>query len=60
MYKLKFKGLTPSSPLVEQNARLALNYSNKGYVMEMGEIVLQGTPEILLDNEDVRKAYLGV
>ncbi len=46
--------------LVEQNARLALNYSHKGYVMEMGEIVLQGTPEVLLDNEDVKKAYLGV
>ncbi|KAF0121607.1 MAG: branched-chain amino acid transport system ATP-binding protein, partial [bacterium] len=46
--------------MVEQNARLALNYSHKGYVMEMGEIVLQGTPEVLLDNEDVKKAYLGV
>jgi len=46
--------------LVDQNARLALNYCHKGYVMEMGEIVLQGTPEELLDNEDVKKAYLGV
>jgi branched-chain amino acid transport system ATP-binding protein len=46
--------------LVDQNARLALNYCHKGYVMEMGEVVLQGTPEELLDNEDVKKAYLGV
>ncbi|MDY7033446.1 MAG: ABC transporter ATP-binding protein [Thermodesulfobacteriota bacterium] len=46
--------------LVEQNARLALSHSHKGYVMEMGKIVLQGTPDELLDNEDVRKAYLGV
>jgi len=46
--------------LVDQNARLSLNYCHKGYVMEMGEIVLQGAPEELLDNEDVKKAYLGV
>ena len=46
--------------LVEQNARLALSHSHKGYVMEMGKIVLQGTPDELLDNEDVRKAYLGM
>ncbi|OIP28752.1 MAG: hypothetical protein COS67_01430 [Deltaproteobacteria bacterium CG06_land_8_20_14_3_00_44_19] len=46
--------------LVDQNARLALNYCHKGYVMEMGEVVLQGTPEELLYNEDVKKAYLGV
>jgi len=46
--------------LVDQNARLALNYCHKGYVMEMGEIVLQGAPEVLLGNEDVKKAYLGV
>ena len=46
--------------LVDQNAHLALGHSHKGYVMEMGEIVLEGTPEELLDNEDVKRAYLGI
>lgn len=45
--------------LVEQNARLALRIAQKGYVMEMGSIVLQGEAEDLLNNEHVRKAYLG-
>jgi len=45
--------------LVEQNAQLALQYSNRGYVLETGEIALDGTSEDLLTNEQVRKAYLG-
>jgi len=45
--------------LVEQNAQLALQYSNRGYVLETGEIALAGTSEDLLTNEQVRKAYLG-
>jgi branched-chain amino acid transport system ATP-binding protein len=45
--------------LVEQNAQLALNFSNRGYVLETGEITLADTAEALLDNEDVQKAYLG-
>jgi branched-chain amino acid transport system ATP-binding protein len=45
--------------LVEQNAQLALQYSNRGYVLETGEIALAGTSEDLLTDEQVRKAYLG-
>lgn len=46
--------------LVEQNARAALRISDYGYILETGEIVLQGTGEELVHNDDVRKAYLGV
>jgi len=45
--------------LVEQNAQLALQYSDRGYVLETGRIALAGTSEDLLTNEQVRKAYLG-
>ncbi|MEW6214694.1 MAG: ABC transporter ATP-binding protein, partial [Nitrospirota bacterium] len=45
--------------LVEQNAKAALKLSNRGYVLENGRLVLQGTGEELLRNEEVRKAYLG-
>jgi branched-chain amino acid transport system ATP-binding protein len=45
--------------LVEQNARAALSIANRGYVMEVGSITLQGTGRELLKNDAVRKAYLG-
>ena len=45
--------------LVEQNAHLALNIANHGYVLETGAVVQSGTGEALLRSEDVRKAYLG-
>ena len=45
--------------LVEQNARGALRISDRGYVLETGRIVLQGTSEELLANRDVQRAYLG-
>jgi len=45
--------------LVEQNAQLALQFSNRGYVIETGEIVLADTSAALLNNEKVKKAYLG-
>ncbi len=45
--------------LVEQNARLALKFAQRGYVIENGRIVLEGTSEQLLNNADVKKAYLG-
>jgi branched-chain amino acid transport system ATP-binding protein len=45
--------------LVEQNAQVALQSSNRGYVIETGEITLADTSEELLNNEEVRKAYLG-
>ena len=45
--------------LVEQNAHMALSIADKAYVIETGEIVLQGSAEHLLKSEDVKKAYLG-
>ena len=45
--------------LVEQNARLALKFSQIGYVLENGNIVLQGDSEVLINDPDVKKAYLG-
>ena len=45
--------------LVEQNARLALMAANYGYIMESGKVVLDGTAEELLNNEDVKEFYLG-
>ncbi|MDZ7665199.1 MAG: ABC transporter ATP-binding protein [Desulfotignum sp.] len=45
--------------LVEQNARLALKFAQRGYVIENGSLVLEGPSDELLDNPDVKKAYLG-
>ena len=45
--------------LVEQNAQLALNVTNRGYVMETGEITIEGESVDLLADERVRQAYLG-
>lgn len=46
--------------LVEQNANLALQLAHRGYVMENGRITLTDTADNLLNNEAVRKAYLGL
>jgi branched-chain amino acid transport system ATP-binding protein len=45
--------------LVEQNARLALKLATRAYVMEIGSIVLEGAADQMINNEHVRKAYLG-
>ena len=45
--------------LVEQNARAALRIADRGYVLETGRIVLDGTSRDLLENPEVRRAYLG-
>ena len=45
--------------LVEQNARSALRVARRGYVLENGRVVLEGTSEELLSNRDVQRAYLG-
>lgn len=45
--------------LVEQNAHMALSIADRGYVLETGTLVTQGKPQQLLDNEDIRAAYLG-
>ena len=45
--------------LVEQNAAMALSIAGRGYVLETGGVVLEGTARDLADNPDVRRAYLG-
>ena len=55
--KLNKAGITIM--LVEQNAYAALNIGNRGYVVEMGRVVLDGEAQALLKNEDVREFYLG-
>ena len=45
--------------LVEQNAKKALSIADRGYVLETGRIVLEGEAQKLLDDESVKKAYLG-
>ena len=46
--------------LVEQNARAALSIADYGYVMENGRVVLDGSPNKLIENEDVKEFYLGL
>jgi branched-chain amino acid transport system ATP-binding protein len=46
--------------LVEQNAMLALTLAQRGYVLETGSIVMQGKAQELLQDEGVKKAYLGI
>ena len=45
--------------LVEQNARAALSMADRAYVLEVGNIVLEGSGQQLLQDEAVQKAYLG-
>ncbi len=45
--------------LVEQNAHMALSVADRGYVLETGNLIVEGSPSELLDNEEVRAAYLG-
>jgi len=45
--------------LVEQNARMALQFAQRGYVLESGNLVLEGDSKDLLDDPEVKKAYLG-
>jgi branched-chain amino acid transport system ATP-binding protein len=46
--------------LVEQNAHMALGVANRAYVLEVGEIVLEGPAKDLAKNDEIRKAYLGI
>ena len=55
--KLRQEGLTIL--IVEQNARAVLRIADRGYVMETGKIILQGTASELLEDHDVKRAYLG-
>ncbi len=45
--------------LVEQNARMALHFSKRGYVLENGRLALKGSSQDLLVNPEVKKTYLG-
>ena len=45
--------------LVEQNAKKALSIADRGYVLETGNIVMEDSEQALLNNEDIKKAYLG-
>jgi branched-chain amino acid transport system ATP-binding protein len=45
--------------LVEQNAKVALKLADRGYVLETGEIVMEGNAEVLSKDESIVKAYLG-
>lgn len=45
--------------LVEQNAKKALSIANRAYVLETGSIVMSGDAKAMMDNEDIKKAYLG-
>lgn len=56
--KLNQEGMTIL--LVEQNARMALKISHRAYVLETGRIVMQDSALNLLNNDEVRKSYLGV
>ena len=55
--KLHEQGITIL--LVEQNARMALSIADRAYVLETGRITMEGDAKELLNNEQVRKAYLG-
>ena len=58
MERVKKDGMTIL--LIEQNAMLALNVADRGYVLQNGEIVLTGTGQELLNDPEVKKAYLGI
>jgi len=45
--------------IVEQNAHMALSVANRGYVLETGRIILHGSAAELVNNQEVKKAYLG-
>ena len=45
--------------LAEQNANAALKIADRGYVIENGRIVIEGTQKELFENDEVRKAYIG-
>ena len=46
--------------LVEQNAHIALQFADRGYVLDTGSIVMEGTADELMNDADIRKVYLGI
>ncbi|MBF0523537.1 MAG: ABC transporter ATP-binding protein [Deltaproteobacteria bacterium] len=57
MRKLNEHGMTIL--LVEQNARVALRFAHRGYVLDTGSIVAEGASDLLLNDPEVKRAYLG-
>ncbi len=55
----KIRALGMTILLVEQNAHMALSVADRGYVLETGRLIVEGSPKDLLNNEEVRAAYLG-
>lgn len=55
--KIRAKGKTVL--LIEQNASMALSIADRGYVLETGNVIIEGTGQDLLKNEAIQKAYLG-
>jgi len=45
--------------VVEQNANVSLSIADRGYVLSTGRVVLEGAAADLIENDDLRKAYLG-
>ena len=45
--------------LVEQNAKMALSIADRAYVLETGDVVMEGEGQAMLKDDNVRKAYLG-
>ena len=58
LYKVSKRDMTIL--LVEQNARMALNIADYGYIMEAGRIMLEGSSKDLKENENVQELYLGI
>ena len=59
MYKRQIKASGTTVLLVEQNAKKALAIADRAYVLETGKIVLSGDAKELMNDESVKKAYLG-
>lgn len=57
MEELNERGIT--FLLVEQNAYMALEISSRAYILQVGEIALEGESKLLMDNEEVKKKYMG-
>lgn len=57
---LRIKRLGKTVLLIEQNAIMALQIADYAYVLELGNITLEGTGKALLVNDDVKRAYLGI
>ena len=55
----ELNGIGATFLVVEQNARIALKYAHRAYILEAGKIVLEGPSEALSQNADIQKAYLG-